>query len=65
MKLYTIYLKGDNNMEFKSYGIEAINNDYNETVLNEGKVYSDNTMYIGVFGIMNSNFQDAPIYQSL
>lgn len=48
MKLYTIYLKGDDNMEFKSYGIEAINNDYNKTVLNEGKVYSDNIMYIGV-----------------
>lgn len=60
MKLYTIYLKGDDNIEFKSYGIEAINSDCNKTALNEGKVYSDNIMYIGVYGSIDSNFQDAP-----
>lgn len=47
-------------MEFKSYGIEAINRDPALEYLNESRIYADNIMYIGVFGDDGTNFIEDP-----
>lgn len=47
-------------MEFKSYGIEAINEDYEKQILTEETVYTEGGFGIGVFPLKDRNFIQDP-----